>query len=122
VRQRAAEQRERRGGGRSCPLLVDDRCTAYAVRPLTCRGFNSADAGRCERAHHSGDWSAVPVFVPQQRLATFVLDGLRAGLQESKLDGELLELAAALHVALSSADAEERWLKGERVFAAARLR
>src|SRR5205823_3533117 len=24
-----------------CSLLVDDRCSAYPVRPLTCRGFNS---------------------------------------------------------------------------------
>src|SRR5262245_9144302 len=33
-----------------CPLLVEDRCAAYPVRPLTCRGYNSSDADLCRRA------------------------------------------------------------------------
>jgi hypothetical protein len=52
---------------------------------------------------------------------TFVLDGMRAGLEQSHRDGELLELTAALAIALSVPDAAERWLAGERVFAPARL-
>jgi Fe-S-cluster containining protein len=32
-----------------CPLLVDDRCSAYPVRPLTCRGYSSCDAESCKR-------------------------------------------------------------------------
>jgi hypothetical protein len=63
----------------------------------------------------------VPVYAPQQRLAAFVLDGLRAGLDESKLDGTLLELSAALRVAVETPDVQERWLAGESVFAPARL-
>jgi Fe-S-cluster containining protein len=105
-----------------CALLVEDRCAAYPVRPLTCRGFNSSDARRCEQALATGDAAAVPAYAPQQRLAAFVLDGLRAGLQESRLDGELLELTAALHLALSTPDALWRYLAGESVFAGARLR
>jgi uncharacterized protein len=104
-----------------CALLVADRCSAYPVRPLTCRGYNSSDASACERALRPGGRTAVPVYLPQQRLTTFVLDGLRAGLQEARLDGELLELTAALHVALEVPDAEARWLAGEAVFAPARL-
>jgi Fe-S-cluster containining protein len=118
---RAAEQRQRGAGARTCPLLVDNQCSAYSVRPLTCRGFNSADAKRCERAHRTGDWSAVPVFAPQQRLATFALDGLRAALQGAGLSGELLDLAAALEIALGDDGAEARWLAGEHVFAKARM-
>jgi Fe-S-cluster containining protein len=31
-----------------CPLLDDqDRCSIYAIRPLTCRAFTSANAGLC---------------------------------------------------------------------------
>jgi Fe-S-cluster containining protein len=105
-----------------CALLVEDRCAAYPVRPLTCRGFNSTDARRCEQALTTGDAAAVPAYAPQQRLAAFVLDGLRAGLQESRLDGELLELTAALHIALSIPGAAERYVGGEPLFTAARLR
>jgi hypothetical protein len=103
-----------------CPLLVDNRCSVYPVRPLTCRGFNSSDPIACERNTVSGD-VVVPMYQPQQRIATFVLDGMRAGLAATGLSGELLELNGALRLALTVADAEERWLKGEKVFASARL-
>jgi Fe-S-cluster containining protein len=104
-----------------CPLLVDDRCSAYPVRPLTCRGYNSSDAASCERALDSAGGASVPIYWPQQRLAAFVLDGLRAGLEASHLDGELLELSVALGIALETPDVQERWLAGERVFGSARL-
>jgi Fe-S-cluster containining protein len=116
---------QRRAQGRRplpCPLLVGDLCQAYPVRPLTCRGFNSSDAHRCEAAVTQGSRVPIPVYAPQQRLATFVLDGLRAGAQESGLDGESLELTAALHLALTVPDAMDRWLAGQPVFAEARLR
>jgi hypothetical protein len=125
---RGAEQRRalspdrRRRAALPCPLLVEDRCAAYPARPLTCRGYNSSDAGRCEAALDPENRAVVPAYAPQQRLATFVLDGLGAGLEESRLDGELLELTAALHVALETPDALELWLAGKGVFAPARLR
>jgi hypothetical protein len=63
----------------------------------------------------------VPVYLPQQQLAAFVLDGLRAGLGENRLDATLLELTAALRIALETPTVEERWLAGEGVFVPARL-
>jgi hypothetical protein len=104
-----------------CALLVDHRCAAYPVRPLTCRGFNSSDAHQCELFLQAPRKVRVPNYVPQLRLTTFVLDGMRAGLSESGLKGDLLELTAALRVALTVPDAAGRWLAGEAVFAAARL-
>lgn len=126
VRERAEQRRavrpdRRRRARLPCPLLVADRCTVYAVRPLTCRGFNSSDARRCERALQTGSASGVPVYAPQQRVCTFVLDGLRAGVEQVHLDGELLELTLALDIALSVPDAAERWLAGQALFAPARL-
>jgi Fe-S-cluster containining protein len=126
VRERAEQRRalrpDQRGRARlPCPLLIEDRCTAYAVRPLTCRGFNSSDALQCERSLKTGNAAGVPSYAPQRSLCTFVLDGMRAGLEEARLDGELLELTAALDIALTLPDAAERWLAGEAVFASARL-
>lgn len=120
--EQGAEQRRTRRSALACPLLVANRCVAYAVRPLTCRGYNSSNARLCERSLDPGDPVEVPVYAPQQRLLTFVLDGLRAGAQESQLDGELLELTAALEIALRTPDVEARWLAGERVFGLAVLR
>jgi Fe-S-cluster containining protein len=104
-----------------CPLLVEDRCSGYLVRPLTCRGFNSSDARACEHSVTKRTKVEVPVYAPQHRLTAFVLDGLRAGLEEAGLKAELLELTAALRIALTVPDAVERFLRGERVFAPARL-
>jgi Fe-S-cluster containining protein len=104
-----------------CALLVDNRCSVYPVRPLTCRGYNSSDAAACEQSVRSRGRVEVPLYAPQQRLTTFVLDGLCAGLTESGLKGERLELTAALRVSLTIPDATERWLAGEAIFAEARL-
>jgi Fe-S-cluster containining protein len=104
-----------------CALLVDGRCSVYPVRPLTCRGFNSSEAAACERSVVSRDRGKVPIFEPQLRIATFVLDGTRAGLAELGMKSDLLELNAALGIAFGLADAETRWLQGEPVFASARL-
>jgi Fe-S-cluster containining protein len=120
-RRRALRPDQRSRARLPCALLVDNRCSAYPVRPLTCRGFNSSDARKCEESLRPGSGVVVPAYAPQQRLCTFVLDGLRAGLEEVRLDGELLELTAALRIALTMPDAAGRWLAGEAVFAPARL-
>ncbi len=104
-----------------CGLLVGHRCSAYPVRPLTCRGFNSADASRCEQFVTSRARVEIPAYQPQQRVMTFVLDGTRAGLQAAGLKDDLLELNAALRIALEQPDAVDRWLAGQPAFAAARL-
>jgi hypothetical protein len=112
---------QRAGARLPCGLLVGHRCLAYPVRPLTCRGFNSSDAHQCELFLEAPRRVRVPNYVPQIRLMTFVLDGIRAGLSESGLKGELYELTGALRIALTVPDAAERWLAGEAIFAPARL-
>jgi Fe-S-cluster containining protein len=104
-----------------CALLVDNRCSVYPVRPLTCRGFNSSDARQCELSLDPRNRAVVPAYAPQQRLATLVLDGTRAGLAEAGLSGTLLELTAALHIALTDADALHQWRAGKASFEAARM-
>jgi Fe-S-cluster containining protein len=112
----------KRGNARlPCALLAGRRCLAYPVRPLTCRGFNSRDAEQCERFVKHGHKVTVPTYAPQIRLTTFLLDGMRAGVSEAGLKGDLVELTAALRIALLVPDAVERWLAGEPVFAPARL-
>jgi hypothetical protein len=118
---RAIKATEREKARLPCVLLVDHRCIAYPVRPLTCRGFNSTDASQCERVAKSSGKIDVPLYVPQMRLNAFVLDGMRAGLSESGLSGDRLELTAALRIALEGPGAVERFLSGQPAFAAARL-
>jgi Fe-S-cluster containining protein len=117
---RLAKSGQRNDARVPCPLLVNHRCIVYPVRPLTCRGANSRDARACERFLDRPRTANLPVYSPQHRLAAFVLDGVRAGVAEAGLKGEMLELVAALRIALGMPDAAERWLGGEALFAAAR--
>jgi Fe-S-cluster containining protein len=118
---RQVQSRQRADPRLPCPLLVNRRCSAYPVRPLTCRGFNSRDASRCELFVKAKGGVTIPMYHPQQRVMTFTLDGTRAGLTEAGLKGDVLELTAALHIGLEAPDAVERWLAGDSIFAAARL-
>jgi hypothetical protein len=117
---RAMTAARRKQAKLACPLLVDHRCSAYPVRPLTCWGCNSTDVRACELSVTTPGRGPVPDYVPQRRLAAFVLDGLRAGLAEAKLHGDLLDLVAALRIALEVPSAAARWLAGEPIFAPAR--
>jgi Fe-S-cluster containining protein len=117
---------ERRRGQRShigipCPLLVDNLCSVYSVRPLTCRGFNSSVPLMCEHQATAKIRIDVPMYPPQLRLNTMVLDGLRAGTKEAGLFSDSLDLAPALEIALKEPNAADKWLEGKPVFAPARL-
>jgi hypothetical protein len=114
-------QTTRRGEpAQPCALLVNHRCSVYPVRPLTCRGSNSTDPKKCEQ-FLTQPKTVIPNYASQHRLSAFVLDGMRAGLGEAGLKGDLLELSTALRIALELPDAAERWLAGEPVFAPARF-
>ena len=119
--QRRELKAARRGPVRlPCVFLEDHRCSIYPVRPLTCRGCNSTSARQCELFVDPRNKAVVPMYVPQHRLTTFVLDGMRAGIGEAGLRGELLELTGALRIALENPEAIGRWLAGESVFESAR--
>ena len=96
-------------------LLVEHRCVAYPVRPLTCRGFNSSDAHQRAVPRRTAA-TRVPNYVPQLRLATFCArrdaPAVAIGIERRPP-----ELTAALHIAFTVPNAAERWLAGEAVFA-----
>jgi hypothetical protein len=111
---------ERRARRAACPLLENGRCTVYPIRPLSCRGWNSLDVATCE-AHFvdSGRALHVPIYEPQHHVNALVQEGMGAGLAAAGLESDRVELVAGLAIALGQTDAAERWLRGERVFAAA---
>ncbi|MEZ4834543.1 MAG: YkgJ family cysteine cluster protein [Caldilineaceae bacterium] len=103
-----------------CPLLVDGRCSIYHVRPLTCRGYTSSDVDACRRkvdepeTHVHIDADPIRYFFCQG-----VLNGIDDGLLANELEGGLVELIAALSIALNDDGALLRWLRGDRVFTGA---
>jgi Fe-S-cluster containining protein len=99
-----------------CPLLVDDACSVHPSRPTVCRQVASFNVEPCieEFEGKGGDMQ-----VPQRYLAhaTNAQIALLAALQASGLPTVSYELSLALGVALSTPDAEARWLNGEDIFA-----
>jgi Fe-S-cluster containining protein len=86
-----------------CPLLIDERCSVYEVRPLVCRGFNSTSVDACRRAH--GNPAAL---IPMFALLKDVTDGTTVGvarrLKRSGCTGSVVDLGTALHLALEAGD------------------
>jgi hypothetical protein len=104
-----------------CALLQDDRCMAYAVRPLKCRGWTSLQREACERAYgHGSATSQVPADVYAFIMGNAVLNGLSDSVSQSRLDGGSYDLTHALLCVLDVPDAVERWRNGERLFDDAR--
>jgi Fe-S-cluster containining protein len=103
-----------------CPLLVNDRCSVYSVRPMACRGMNSFDARECENAWRNP--RSLPV-IPQYPVLVLnyssFLQALCDSLNIAGVDGNPLELNAALRIALETPDVIDRWMAGEAVFARA---
>ena len=100
-----------------CPLLVDDKCSVYEMRPFVCRAMNSYDEDRCRvnRETPRND-SSVPMYSHQYDIAKFTRSGVQQGLVDAGLQHEILELVPALRIALTTPNASIRWLAGERVF------
>jgi len=100
----------------ACGLLENNACSAYGARPGPCRGMASTSVRACERAFGG---ASVPVPTPMvwSTVRNAHLQALMAALTAVGLPSESYELNEAVAVALDTADAESRWLKGEDVLA-----
>ncbi len=99
-----------------CSLLVDKACSVYAARPSACRGLTSISVKTCERGYNG---EAVEVLTPAvwTEIRRAHNQPMWAALSAANLPADSYELNHAVLVALTTPDAESRWLKGEDVFA-----
>ena len=119
-RTRGLSRAERARAAVPCPLLVDGACSVHEVRPLICRGWTSLDAEACARHFAHPDGAPVP---PSYRvayeLASAVLAGVGRAALDAGRDGRLLELTAALLIALEDPGAAADWDVGHPAFSPA---
>jgi hypothetical protein len=113
---------EQRGmAGLPCPLLVDGLCSAYAARPLDCRGYNSTSIASCRAAAEDYRAWDVPMDGHLMAVNKSAQAGLLQGLTGAGYRPRLVELTAALRIVLDDETAIDRWLEGENPFAGAEL-
>jgi Fe-S-cluster containining protein len=105
----------------ACPLLVDNRCAAYEARPLECRGYASTNVDACRQAFFDYDAWNVPLYLPRYSFFKSIQAGIGAAAIDAGRPFEILELTAALRIALEDPTAVSRWLAGENSFQAAAL-
>lgn len=96
-----------------CPLLEQNLCTVYDVRPATCRKAHSLDVRQC--ATPGAD-------IPQRLDVLLKAEALSKGSADAYKQVGLAaaghELGQALLLALTDPTAEARWMNGEAVFKA----
>jgi hypothetical protein len=101
-----------------CPLLVEDRCSVYPVRPISCRGWNSLDRAVCDAdLADPGRGAAARLNLAQHVLAGRVAEGLADASHALGLEHRPLDLVRGLQTALGNVgDAEHAWRSGTDVF------
>lgn len=74
-----------------CPLMENDLCIAYCLRPLACRGHASFDEEACRRALR-GSTAEVPLSAVHAIMRSLVQNALQAALRDRALawDGEAM--------------------------------
>lgn len=94
-----------------CPLLQDDRCSVYAVRPHSCRRHHSLDLAACQFTFDHPTDLETPAAHDRE-----LFHALTAAMQqdieayaELGFDHTIYELGSALHEALTDPASWERW-------------
>ncbi|HLI19810.1 MAG TPA: YkgJ family cysteine cluster protein [Stellaceae bacterium] len=108
--------------GKPCPLLVDNRCSVYTARPITCRSLASPDAARCHEALASLEAGDGPLPIEIYVVLRFLCGGeqgaIRGICRDLGLQHDIVELTQTVAAIIREPKLIERWAAGERVFAA----
>ena len=113
---------QRKKAQKPCALLVDNKCSVYSVRPLSCKGWNSMDVKDCESGFYSKDEVNIRTLSAPMIITNSVSIGISNTLKNTGLNPDTLELNSALKIALAKYNAGEKYLDGKNIFKEAKLK
>ena len=101
-----------------CPLLIEGRCTVYAVRPHACRRHHSQDLATCQFTYdHPTDLDSPAAH--DRELFRTLTQAMQTNIDayfQLGFDNTIYELGTALHEALNDPTCWEHWRAGEQAF------
>lgn len=101
-----------------CPLLQDNRCSVYPVRPYRCRNFHATDAQACESSF--ADPANMDISTGMIEIVALAADahtqGFEAAVAQQGLDPRVYDFNTALLEALTDAHCEKRYGRGKKAF------
>ena len=102
----------------TCPLLQNDRCSIYAVRPHACRRHHSQDLSACQYTFDHPEDLETPAAHDRElfRALTEAMHENIAAYAQLGFDPTIYELGTALHEALHEREARQHWQDREEAF------
>jgi Fe-S-cluster containining protein len=101
-----------------CPMLQDNQCSIYPVRPFRCRNFHSTDANACEQSHNDPSNMAIATGMIED-VAMFAdahTQGFEAAAEQTGKDTRIYDFTTALLEALSDEHSLKRYQRGKKTF------
>ena len=104
-----------------CPLLDNNQCSIYPVRPFRCRNFHSTDALACEQSFNDpGNMDiAVGMIEDVAMLADALTQGFEAAAGRTGKDNRVYDFTTAFIEVFSDDDTLKRYQRGKKTFRAA---
>jgi Fe-S-cluster containining protein len=102
----------------ACPLLEDNTCSIYVMRPSMCRKMHSTNVEACQHSYDNPEDKTVenaehPVL---SAITMTMLTAAREGFSALGLDKTVYDLNDVLIFALSDSKYKKRWLNGKKTF------
>lgn len=111
-------RQEHRTTNLQCPLLVDNKCSVYSVRPFSCRRYHSVDASSCKYSFDNPKDESecndrdIDLEMWWQEVGAMFYQAYEA----MGLDTRTYELGSALYEALKNPRSEKRWRTKKKAF------
>jgi Fe-S-cluster containining protein len=102
----------------ACPLLIDNACSVYELRPAMCRKIHSTNVEACKQSYDNPEDGGIenaehPVLAA---ITMTMLTAARDGFTSQKLDATVYDLGEVLVLALEDTKYRKRWLNGKKAF------
>jgi len=107
-----------------CPFLDiqgSRTCLIYALRPFSCRAYNSTDLSACQKSFEQGTPTLIPCFSLYRASTDMYATIFTRVLAEKGFSAFQVGFVKALDILMHHPNASEQWLNREDVFARAKL-